>query len=65
MSKFWNDLPNLVDISNKFSVKKFNNKNIEDFKESIMFFIDDYIKSNPRDYEEYYFEKIYTEIFTI
>ena len=66
MSKYWNDLPNLVDISNKFSVKKFNNKNIEDFKESIMFFIDDYIKSNPRDYEEYYFRKnLYRDIYNI
>ena len=58
MSTFWNDLPCLENIVQNFNVKKFNNKNIEDFKESIMFFIDDYIKSKPRDYEVYKFRKI-------
>ena len=66
MSTFWNDLPCLENIVQNFNVKKFNNKNIEDFKESIMFFIDDYIKSNPRDYEEYKFRKIlYSSIYNI
>ena len=66
MSIFWDDLPNLENIVSSFNVKKFNNKNIEDFKESVMFFIDDYIKSNPRDYEEYSFRKIlYKNIYDI
>ena len=66
MSTFWNDLPRLENIVLNFNVKKFNNKNIEDFKESIMYFIDDYIKSNPRDYEEYKFREIlYTSIYNI
>ena len=66
MTTFWNDLPKLENIVRKFNVKKFNNKNIEDFKESIMFFIDDYIKSNPRDYEEYKFREIlYMSIYNI
>ena len=63
---FWNDLPNLNDILHTFNVKKFNNKSIEDFKESIMYFINDYLKSNPRDYEEYNFDKIlYENIYNI
>merc|ERR1712195_258792 len=52
-----NDLNSLTDIITTFKVKKLDNKNIEDFKETILFFIDDYIKSNFRDYEkEKFFE---------
>lgn len=66
MPTFWNDLPSLQDISNKINVKKFNNKSIEDFKESIMYFIQDFLKSNPRLYEEYHFEKnLYDNIYSI
>ena len=66
MPTFWNDLPSLQDISNKINVKKFNNKSIEDFKESIMYFIQDFLKSNPRLYEEYNFEKnLYDNIYSI
>ena len=57
MPIFWNDLSPLDDIIDTISVKKFNNKSIEDFKESIMYFIQDYLKSNPREYEEYNFQK--------
>lgn len=66
MPIFWNDLSPLDDIIDTINVKKFNNKSIEDFKESIMYFIQDYLKSNPREYEEYNFQKnLYDNIYTI
>ena len=66
MPIFWNDLSPLNNIIDTFNVKKFNNKCIEDFKESIMCFLHDYLKSNPRDYEEYHFQKnLYDNIYTI
>ena len=66
MPIFWNDLAPLKNVINNISVKKFNNKSIEDFKESIIYFIQDYLKSNPREYEEYNFEKnVYDNIYTI
>ena len=51
----WNDLPNLTDIKNTFNLKKANNKNIEDFKESIYYFVEEYLKDNIRIYEDYHF----------
>ena len=57
MSIFWNDLPKLNNIIDELNIKKFHNKSIEDFKESIMYFIQEYLESNPRDYEEYKFDK--------
>ena len=40
----WNDLPKLEDIKDIFTLKKINNKNIEDFKESIYYFVEEYMK---------------------
>ena len=62
----WNDLPKLNNIIDTFDVKKFDNKNIEDFKESVYYFIVDYFKSNIRVYEKYYFlEEVYYDIYKI
>ena len=62
----WNDLPPLDDIKDTFNVKKLNNKNIEDFKESVYYFIEEYLKDNVRVYEDYHFiEIIYEDIYNI
>jgi len=64
--KKWNDLPPLEDIKDSFNLKKANNKNIEDFKESIYYFIEEYLKDNVRVYEEYhFFEIVYEDIYKI
>ena len=41
--KKWNDLPQLEDIKDSFNLNKTNNKNIEDFKESICYFVEEYL----------------------
>ena len=51
----WNDLPKLPNMINDINVKKFDNKNIEDFKESVYYFVVDYLKDNIRIYEKYNF----------
>ena len=59
----WNDLPVLQDIKHSFNVKRANNKNIEDFKESICYFVDEYLKDNIRVYEDYhFFDIVYEDI---
>jgi len=64
--KRWNDLIALDNIVDSFTAKKINNKNIEDFKESIIYFIEDYIKSNCRVYEdEKFLEIVKDNIFNI
>jgi putative phage-type endonuclease len=60
---FWNDLPKLEDIQNKLDIednnnKLFDDKDIEEFKESVVYFIDDFIKNNVRIYKEYKFNNI-------
>tara|TARA_B100000795_G_scaffold267496_1_gene252441 strand:- start:13393 stop:14838 length:1446 start_codon:yes stop_codon:yes gene_type:complete len=57
----WNDLPPLNNVMNSFNLKKLNNKNIEDFKESIHLFIGDYLENNIRVYEKYHFNEIIYE----
>jgi putative phage-type endonuclease len=54
----WTDLKSLDNIIHTFDAKKLDNKNIEDFKETIIYFIEDYIKSNQRDYEKETFLEI-------
>jgi hypothetical protein len=62
----WNDLPVLKDIQHSINLKKANNKNIEDFKESIYYFVEEYLKDNIRVYEDYHFlEVVYDDIFKI
>jgi len=64
--KRWNDLKSLDNIVDSFTAKKIDNKNIEDFKESIIYFIEDYIKSNCRVYEdEKFLEIVKDNIFNI
>ena len=64
--KKWNDLPQLEDIKDSFNLNKTNNKNIEDFKESICYFVEEYLKDNVRVYEEYhFFEIVYDDIYKI
>lgn len=64
--KKWNDLPPLQDIKATFNLKKANNKNIEDFKESICYFVEEYLKDNIRVYEDYhFFEIVYEDIYKI
>ena len=62
----WNDLPPLSDIKGTFNLKKANNKNIEDFKESVYYFVEEYLKDNIRVYEDYHFlEIVYYDIYKI
>jgi len=64
--KKWHDLPPLENIKDTFTIKKANNRNIEDFKESIYYFIDEYLKDNIRVYEDYHFlETVYQDIYNI
>jgi len=56
--KRWNDLNPLINIMDSFTEKKIDNKQIEDFKETIIYFIEDYIKSNYRVYESEKFLEI-------
>ena len=66
MATKWNDLPPLNNIIDTIKFKSFDNKNIEDFKESVYYFIVDYFKSNLRVYERYDFlEEVYYHIYKI
>ena len=66
MTTKWNDLPELTNIIDKIKLKSFDNKNIEDFKETIYYFIVDYFKSNIRIYEKCNFiEEVYLDIYKI
>lgn len=55
----WNDLHNLENILETINHEIMDNKHTEDFKETIMFFIEDYIKSNLRIYESEKFLEIF------
>lgn len=57
----WTDLPVLENILDDINAKKIDNKNIEDFKETVIYFIEDFIKSNPRVYEKEDFLEIVKE----
>ena len=66
MTTRWNDLPELKNILNDINVKKFDNRNIEDFKESVYYFISDYLKDNIRVYEKYNFrDVVYEDIYKV
>ena len=59
MSVCFNDLENLKDILDNLeptNVKDITDKDIDDFKESIQYFIEDYIDTNIKKYKEKDFE---------
>jgi len=65
-SKYFNDLPRLENIIDLLKPKNYDNKNIDDFKESIIYFIDDFLENNIRIYESYKFlEEINDSIYNI
>ena len=57
---YWNDLQILKDIQDDLIIEenKYTDKDIEEFKEGIMYFIDDFINQNIKLYKEYDFENI-------
>ena len=63
MITHWNDLQQLTDIQHKLIVQEnsYTDKDIEEFKESILYFIDDFINQNIKLYKEYDFETIIFE----
>ena len=75
MSVYWNDLSVLENVHIEFNNikedstslkeviddKSMNNINKEEFIESIMYFIDDYLRNNIEIYKEYHFNKILYE----
>lgn len=63
---YWNDLNVLRDISKEIEESaiediNYNNKDIDDFKESVQYFIEDFVEHNIRLYKEYHFEQIMYE----
>ena len=63
MATYWNDLSLLKDISKEIEElttkqEDFNDNDIDDFKESISYFIEDWINAHIKLYKEYDFEQI-------
>ena len=71
MATYWNDLCVLHDISKEIEESttehiNFDDDDIDDFKESVLFFIEDWIAGNIKLYKEYDFEQImYDSIYGI
>ena len=66
MATYWNDLRVLHDISKEIEKSaiehvNFDDNDIDDFKESVLFFIEDWITGNIKLYKEYDFEQIMYE----
>ena len=60
---YWNDLNVLRDISTEIEKSaiediNYNNKDIDDFKESVQYFIEDFVEYNIRLYKEYHFDLV-------
>jgi len=56
---YWNDLDKLTEITDSFDVSKVDFKPYEeDFKESMLYFIDDFLKNNITILKDPYFNKI-------
>ena len=70
MSTYWNDLKALEDLTDKITApieEPYNDDDIEQFKESVQYFIDDFINHNiklykEKDFENTVFDAIYTMI---
>ena len=62
MTTHWNDLQVLTNIVDTFKpppIVKFNDtKQIDDVKETLDIFIDEYIRSNVKEYKDYHFEEV-------
>ena len=63
MTTYWNDLAVLKDISKQIEESaiedvNFDDNDISDFKESVQYFIDDWINANIKLYKDYHFEQI-------
>ncbi len=71
MTTYWNDLAVLKDISKEIEeyateIVHYTDNDIDDFKESVMYFIEDWINSNIKLFKEYDFEQImYESIYTL
>ena len=71
MATYWNDLAVLKDISKEIEesateIVNYTDNDIDDFKESVMYFIEDWINSNIKLFKEYDFEQImYESIYTL
>ena len=63
MNIHWNDLPKLKDIQNNLVIEEnnFTNQDIDEFKESVLYFIEDFLNQNIKLYKEYDFETIIFE----
>ena len=65
MTTYWNDLIALKDIQNDLIVqeepKKYTDKDIDEFKNGILYFIEEFISVNIKLYKEYDFENIIYE----
>ena len=62
MTTYWDDLKTLQDISNllipeKSIIESYDDKDIEDFKESVQYFIQYFIDNNIKLYKDKYFEQ--------
>ena len=60
---YWNDLPPLSDINTEIESKAddyvfYNDDDIADFKESILYFIDEFLTSNIKLFKNYDFESV-------
>ena len=70
MSTYWNDLKALEDITEKITApieEPYDDDDIEQFKESVQYFIDDFINHNiklykEKDFENTVFDAIYNMI---
>ena len=62
MTTHWDDLEILDDIQDSLIIqeqtKKYTEKDMDEFKEGILYFIDDFINQNIKLYKEYEFENI-------
>ena len=74
MTTYWDDLQILQNISDQIvpdppetkMIESYNNKDIEDFKESVQYFIQDFIDNNIRLYKKKDFEHImYDELYSL
>ena len=63
MNIHWNDLMTIKDIQNNLVIEEnnFTNQDIDEFKESILYFIEDFLNQNIKLYKEYDFETIIFE----